>query len=638
MLSRLAQMSLIVVFCSSPFLIATLAGVTLKTSVDDDKARGSTAGLSVCLVPSESFAGVPSIRYELPFEVILKNTSARPILLWSFDTKQGYDQISFRFTNTQTKQVYTVRRRTVDDDGYWKREQKYRKNHSEIIELAPGATFAHKVNLSDFASPGRAWSGHAVPNGNSKYQIVVDFAARASGKKGNETVWKGTTSSPPLAAYFVASVSDSAVAYLWNGLAEAALEKLKQDPTEVNRRDGDSCTPLHHASRFAYMEVLRYLLDHGADVNAIGYNDFTPLYFASEPEVAALILKYKPDLSASNSIALRHATDEFNNPRRQGEKAKWRKIIDLYLKAGADYDIVTAIRLNDLDRVKAILKASPEFANDFQDWTPLREAAQLGRLEICQYLVDNFKLDVNDFEGGVGYPIIKEALSYPRVVKLLIDHGADLQTRITWRGGRSGYWPIGDDATALHYAMDDGVPETVTLLLEAGIDPFASTRKPTQTALDVAALFERSDQARALLESPKWKAGEAILRQSVLDRCLCSSARNSAFTEWHGKPVEMIRLLLIHGANPKATSGGVSALRLAAEQIWPGDVERNGQVKKVVELLRGLKGKGASLDLYSAAAMGDEGEVVRCLKADPALANMRSSDGFSALHIAVSMD
>src|SRR5207249_3435227 len=105
-----------------------------------------------------------------------------------------------------------------------------------------------------------------------------------------------------------------------------------------------------------------------------------------------------------------------------------------------------------------ILVKSPALADDFQGESPLRVAASRGHFEICKYLLDNFRVDVNDFKRGNGYPIIKEALAYPKIVRLLIEHGADLKTRITWRGGRTGIWIRGDGDTTLHYEADTSVP------------------------------------------------------------------------------------------------------------------------------------------------------------------------------------
>ena len=101
-----------------------------------------------------------------------------------------------------------------------------------------------------------------------------------------------------------------------------------------------------------------------------------------------------------------------------------RRVVYEYLNAG-QLDAFMAIHLDDLAALKAILMQSPELADNFEGQSLLRTAAKLGRLSMCEYLVKEFKVDVNDFKRGVGYPIVKEAVLYPRIVKLLIDHGAN---------------------------------------------------------------------------------------------------------------------------------------------------------------------------------------------------------------------
>jgi ankyrin repeat protein len=49
---------------------------------------------------------------------------------------------------------------------------------------------------------------------------------------------------------------------------------------DVNARDNQNQTPLHHASELGYVEIAQLLLDHGADTSARNKDDNTPLYVA----------------------------------------------------------------------------------------------------------------------------------------------------------------------------------------------------------------------------------------------------------------------------------------------------------------------------------------------------------------------
>ena len=371
----------------------------------------------------------------------------------------------------------------------------------------------------------------------------------------------------------------------------------------------------------------------------------------------ALMLAKHPNLSVidgeSDDSVLQQTARQFSKAKSPEDRRKWQALIDMYKKAGADYDIVTAIRLNDFDRVKAILSKSPQVIHEPDSRSPLREAASEGRLEICRYLIERFHPDVNEFKQGSGYPIIKEALAYPEVVRLLIASGADLKKRMTFQGGRSGAWVVGDNATALHYAAEDGVPGTIQLLIDSGVDVFATTDSPfaqltgnqDQTALDVAAIFGKAENVAAIIHHPKFQRADAKRRKELLDRCL-------ACRRWYDHPFgppderwKLLETLLECGADPNTRVDGMTAIQRAAQQIWPSTdtdspraLVRGARIDEIRKEIDVLRKHGAEIDLVSAVASGNEAEVARLLKQDPRSANSRRADGYPALHWAVAMD
>jgi hypothetical protein len=49
--------------------------------------------------------------------------------------------------------------------------------------------------------------------------------------------------------------------YLWNACPQQALKLLKADHSWISNRDReDQCTPLHHAARFGYKDVVIWLI------------------------------------------------------------------------------------------------------------------------------------------------------------------------------------------------------------------------------------------------------------------------------------------------------------------------------------------------------------------------------------------
>jgi ankyrin repeat protein len=270
-----------------------------------------------------------------------------------------------------------------------------------------------------------------------------------------------------------------------------ALEQREQEAiAQMNADEAQNFPPLRVAVENGDAAWVKQLLDGGADVNQQFENHFTVIYLAPTPEIADLLLAKKPDLEIRAGMSETPLESIAEECARKNNDPALRSICDRLLAAGAQYTVDAAIYLNDIDRVKKLLKAhdpeDPPWVNATQGAhsVPLRVAAMMGRDDICKLLLDN-KADPNDFKQGLGFPIIVDAMSHPTIVKMLIAAGADLKTRITWRGGKGGLVIIGDNATALHYAGVRGNQESVQLLIDAGIDVNAVDAWG-QTALIVA--------------------------------------------------------------------------------------------------------------------------------------------------------
>ena len=244
-----------------------------------------------------------------------------------------------------------------------------------------------------------------------------------------------------------------------------------------------------------------------------------------------------------------------------------------------------------------------------------------------------------DPNSSTRYPIIMGAVAFPEIMQLLIAHGADLDTRITWRGWRSGAWIIGDDATILHYAADNGVPETITMLIDSGVDLFATVRdpideKPNQTALEVAAECGYGVNAEAIIKHPKFIAAPPEIRQALLDKCLLIGA-SSNWDFRDSQRLKLIQVLVEAGADPNVMKDGVTPMLTAASEIHPNSRVENGQINRIIAY---LIEHGATVDFFSAVAIGDLDRVRHMLETNPGLASTRRPDGYPVLHLAVGMD
>lgn len=588
------------------------------------------------------------LQFDKPFRVVFTNESDDAIRIWYPNSEYDSDQISFEFEDVENSQKYAIHRIVRYIDGTWNFFGHIMRIKRESIVIPPHKNHVTLVTFSD------DWSGLPEPNRGKNYHVTAAFRSKPSEMSDDPPIWEGTVHSKPVMTSFTTTGLITPQDWLIHGFSENAIEMMQADPKLVKSRDKEKGTPLQAAAKGKALKALRWLLENDGDWEAkrVDYREFLVDDF--DPAVIELILTKNPNLdqraSNSNHSILHQAARHFAFSSDSKGKEKWQKIAKMYIEAGATYDLRSAIYLSDLSKVREILTADPSKAGQRQYGPPLRLAAKTGQLKISQYLIDNFEVDVNDIEDNghwLNLPIVAESLKHPQIVKLLIDHGADPKARISY-GSRFGKWIIENDATLLHYAARDGVPETINLLLDRGLDITATTTADAtlaphypvfkklpfkQTPLNLAAFFGAIENAKAMIQHSAFLKLEKSVRQRMLDEALITGAfkySSGSFND-DNRP-KLVEILIEAGANPNASIDG--------EKVIPPDPSRlietvqMGRLKDA-ETIQLLRERGAKIDLLTAIAIRDQTEVARQLKADPKSANAQSQKGCPALHYAV---
>jgi tankyrase len=91
------------------------------------------------------------------------------------------------------------------------------------------------------------------------------------------------------------------VAAATGGDLAAVQEAVQKDPTLITDKEWDNATLLHDAVGHNQLDVAKYLLDKGADVNAVTTDGLTPLHMAAQNgniEMTKLLLQRRAKVNA----------------------------------------------------------------------------------------------------------------------------------------------------------------------------------------------------------------------------------------------------------------------------------------------------------------------------------------------------
>ncbi|XP_061184254.1 uncharacterized protein LOC133192274 [Saccostrea echinata] len=223
-------------------------------------------------------------------------------------------------------------------------------------------------------------------------------------------------------------------------------------------------TPLHIAIRRGHPEIVKYLVENGANINLYNHEYKTPLHKASEygnTEIIMQLVEHGDNINLATlweGEAPLHIASEYGHTEivkyllRRGAKVN---VFDIWKKT----PLSNASENGHKDIVKHLVEhgAKVNVRVDWNEATSLYLAAQFGHKDIVKHLIEN-NARVNDCDLWKNEtPLLKAAQNkYMEIVKFLLEHGADVN--LCDRRKR----------TPLHYAAQNGCTEIVKLLVQFG--------------------------------------------------------------------------------------------------------------------------------------------------------------------------
>lgn len=176
---------------------------------------------------------------------------------------------------------------------------------------------------------------------------------------------------------------------------KSTAEQSLQGGGDINVVD-DEVTPLYLAAKNSHVELVRLLLEHGADPNFKGSSNWTPLFEAAangDEDIVRLMIQRGADINLKDTL---DRTPMFYASK--GPEGKNQAVVRLLLEHGADPNskekaywytplFIPAI-LGDVSVVRMLLEheADPN-SQDRNNRTPLFHARQWGQEEVVQILL-----------------------------------------------------------------------------------------------------------------------------------------------------------------------------------------------------------------------------------------------------------
>jgi ankyrin repeat protein len=185
---------------------------------------------------------------------------------------------------------------------------------------------------------------------------------------------------------------------------------LDKQPELIHVADEHGSQPLHWAVMTRQIELIDDLLERGADINAARPDGTRPLHLTNGD------YHYRGWRDVPPTALQKHEI-----------------LIGYLLARGADYDIATATRIGDLDRVRELLDRKPDLINQvptysYYSGTPLRNAAGAGHLEVVKLLLER-GANPNQPEPGIAPQggALHAAIGgkHYQIVRVLLEHGAN---------------------------------------------------------------------------------------------------------------------------------------------------------------------------------------------------------------------
>jgi len=213
---------------------------------------------------------------------------------------------------------------------------------------------------------------------------------------------------------------------------------VESDNQLLNLKDINARTPLHWACRGVHFEIIKYLVDKGADLNATDVNGMIPLHsVASRGHAEAVRF-----LIEKGSLVNVQSIYDSGTPLHYATENGFNNVVSILLDNGARCDL----------------------KNKFEN-TPLHVAVLTAQADIFKLLVDKMSendpslLNLKDFDGNTALHLVSAQPDAKSVV-YLVTKGADINARNTIGQTPYNLLPVNNSNDITRFLIQNGADQS----------------------------------------------------------------------------------------------------------------------------------------------------------------------------------
>ena len=248
---------------------------------------------------------------------------------------------------------------------------------------------------------------------------------------------------------------------LFNGCRSGNLEEVKiaiRNGVNPNIRNEEGWMAIHYAAENGFEEILCFLLDSGADVNALNASGFTAFQILMICERYSPLIVSRMIQAGAQVGSNLHKAILLNDMPEINRLLKRHKDVSSHDGIG-NTPLHVAIAVDNISLIVPLLEAGADIdATDVYDTSPLQEAASLGQSYTVSLLLNHgADPEIRDYNG-------RSALTFAvgngrfEVTEILLKAGVLLNVQDNFGN------------TALHYAYENEEYEIAKLLISGGAD------------------------------------------------------------------------------------------------------------------------------------------------------------------------